>query len=180
MPRKSEISKLPKDIRELITKLREQGCTLDDIIEKLGELDIDVSRSSLGRFTKKQAKIFKEIEKSRMLAESVTKQFGDKPSSDIAKVNIEILHSIILKLLIADPDGDGEINMSAKEAATLSGAIEKLSKAHKTDIDGTIRIREEAKKEALEDAAKSAEVIGKKQGLTKDTVNLIKQQILGV
>ena len=53
----SSIDKLPVEVRELIGRLREQGATIDDILAKLGELDVEVSRSALGRHVKGLAEV---------------------------------------------------------------------------------------------------------------------------
>jgi len=49
MARPSSIERLPAELRELIGHLRERGRTIDEILAKLAELDVDVSRSALGR-----------------------------------------------------------------------------------------------------------------------------------
>ena len=52
MPRRSTIKRLPKAIQERIGELREAGRTIDEILAKLAELDVEVSRSALGRHVK--------------------------------------------------------------------------------------------------------------------------------
>ena len=52
MARPSTIQRLPTEVRELIAELREEGRTIDEVLEKLRELRLDVSRSALGRHVK--------------------------------------------------------------------------------------------------------------------------------
>ena len=53
MPRPSSISRLPAEIRDKIGALRAEGRTIDEIVAKLEELNVDVSRSALGRHCKR-------------------------------------------------------------------------------------------------------------------------------
>lgn len=181
MGRKSDILKLPSEVRQCIATLREEGRILDDIVEAIeAEFNVKVSRSSLHRYTKSVDKVTEQIRKSRYMAESVAKHFGDKPASDIARTNIELLHSLILDIMVCDEDGDGKIDMNSGDAMKIAIALEKLTKAHKTDTERELKIREEAAKEARIQAAKNAVKVGKKEGLTAATVEAIKGSILGV
>ncbi|MGZ8371111.1 MAG: phage protein Gp27 family protein, partial [Caulobacteraceae bacterium] len=62
----SSIDKLPPEVRALIGELREKrGCTIDEIMDKLRELEVDVSRSAVGRHVRKLADIGAEMRRSR-------------------------------------------------------------------------------------------------------------------
>ena len=70
MARNSSIDRLPAAIREKIGQLRQAGKTIDEILEKLKELDVDVSRSALGRHCKQLEEVSKSIRQSRIVAEA--------------------------------------------------------------------------------------------------------------
>lgn len=180
MGRKSSISRLPSEIRERISSLRDQGRTIDEIMAQLDALDVDVSRSALGRHVKKMDQVAREIRRSRELAEAVSRQFGDKETSQVARTNIEILHSLMMKLMIGEEDQE-EVVLDPKDAMFLATALEKASKASKLDLDRMIAAaREEEKMAATEKAAETAVKTAKQQGLSAQTVEAIKASILGV
>ena len=53
MARPSTVDRLPIEARLAIKQLRAAGGTLDEIMAKLGEIGVTVSRSALGRHVKK-------------------------------------------------------------------------------------------------------------------------------
>ena len=114
MARNSSIDRLPAAIREKIGQLRQAGKTIDEILEKLKELDVDVSRSALGRHCKQLEEVSKSIRQSRIVAEALAKNFGDEGENKVSQVNIELMHSLILKMMV---NNDGEtITMDSKDA----------------------------------------------------------------
>lgn len=181
MARPSSISKLPNQIREKIGQLRDGGCTIDEILEHLNKLSVDVSRSALGRHIKKTEQVAERIRKSRMVAEAVGREFGDNEASRVARTNMEIMHSLLMKLMVGDDDEEREISFDPKEAMFLATALEKLSKASKSDLETQIKAAvEKERREAMTQAADKAETIARKQGLSAETVNAIKAGILGI
>lgn len=179
MPRQNKIRRLPKKVQELIAKLRDQGRTIDEILEVLHGLDHDVSRSGLGRWVKQQKKLSEKIRMSREMSTAIAKEFGDKETSEVARVNFELLHSIILKMMIGGED-DENVELDPKEAMFTATALEKLSKASKLDADRELKIRAEVAKDTAEKAAKKAGEAARKNGLSKDAIKAIKAEILGV
>lgn len=178
MARLSKIDKLPSELKELIGRLREQGHSIDDILTKLQELEpeLDVSRSGLGRHVQKIDAIGSRLRESRAIAEAVIAKLGENPDNRTARLNIELMHSNLMSLLAAQ-DEDGEaIQLDAKEAMFLAGALKDLASAAKTDQDRELKIRQEVAKEA----AKAVEKEGKAAGMTADTIDTIKARILGI
>ena len=181
MAKPSSISRLPKEVREKISELRDRGRTIDEILAHLEELNVEVSRSSLGRHLKKQAEVAEQNRKSRALAEAVGRQFGDEETSKVARTNIELMHSLLMKCFIGgDADDAEEVTISAKDAMFMATALQKLSQASKLDVDRELKIREEERKHAVKEAADVAVKTAREQGLTKEAVAQIKAGILGV
>lgn len=179
MPRPSSISRLPDEVRSKIAVLRDQGRTLDEILNHLDMLNVEVSRSALGRHLKKQAQVAEMIRRSRHMAEAVARQFGDQETSKVARTNIELMHSLMMKLMIGEEE-DKEVVLDAKDAMFVATALEKLSKASKLDIDRELKVREEAKKEAMAQAAAIVETTAKEKGLSAGMVEELKAKFLGV
>lgn len=179
--RPSTIDRLPEELRARISSLRDQGRTIDEIMGVLNSLDAGVSRSAVGRHLKKMDRIAADIRKSRSLAEAVSRQFGDKEVSQVARTNIELLHTLIMKVMIGSEDNDTPIELDAKEAMFVATALEKLSKAGKLDLDAQIlAVKETERRAATEKAADVAATEARKQGLSATTIEAIKKSILGV
>lgn len=177
----SSIDKLPPEIRELIGKLRrDQGCTLDQILAKLQELDVEVSRSALGRHVKSLAQIGEQMRRSREIATALVDRFGDEPDNRVARLNLELMHSVVMQTITATQDGeDGEpqpVTFSPEDAMFLARSLQSLASAQKTDSDRTIIVQREILKKA---SAAVKQAAGEK-GLSADTADFIMQKVLGV
>jgi len=162
----------------MIGALRENGRTLDEILEKLRELlpdDALPSRSALGRHIKGMALVGERIRRSREVAEALVRRLGADENRTSA-LNIELMQTVVLDLFLAETeDGEGAV-LDAKQVALLSGAVRDLASARKADTEATLKVRTAA----LADAAKAAEGAGKAAGLTAATIETIKASIFGV
>lgn len=190
MARPSSISRQPVEVRELIGRLRDQGRTIDEILAKLGELrrsadgasaGVDVSRSALGRHVKQLDAIGEEIRRSRTIAEAMVQRFGDAPESKTARLNIELMHSLLMKLMVGE---DGEsVTLEAQDAYFAATALQRLGMASKAAVDTEVKIREKFKAE-VEAKAKAAVAETnaelKKAGISAETIKRIETEILGI
>lgn len=180
----SSIDKLPPEIRELIGKLRrERGATIDEILAHLRQLDVDVSRSALGRHVAKMADIAERMRNSRAIADGLVSQFGDDPDNKLARANLELMHSVVMQIITAaevDPEtGEAQpVTFDPKDAMFLAASMNSLASAEKTNADRIIKARLEAAKaaaKAVDDVART-----RPAGLTAETVNEIKRRIMGI
>ncbi|MBI1407310.1 MAG: DUF3486 family protein [Caulobacter sp.] len=183
--RPSSIDRLPRELREAIGRLREDGCTIDEILAHLQELGGRVSRSALGRHVKTLARVGEKMRQSRVMAEALTARFGDEPDNQVQRLNIEMLHGIVFQTLLAEggseeEDAEERLVLSAKDAKLLSETLRNLSTAQKVDADRMLKIEEAA----LRKAARAVDEVAKQQsgegGLSDDTVAIIKAKILGI
>lgn len=182
MPRVSGFKRLPPEVRDLIGSLREQGKTIDDILDALKALGRDVPRSTLGDWTKKIDAVAAKMEQSRVMADALVRRFGDTPDSKTARLNMQMMHTVLYKVYekILSEEGTEGLGLSAKDAMNLSKALDHITRAAKTDAEFIAKVREETRKEACEKAAEAATVAGKQQGLNEDQVAFIRAEILGV
>jgi hypothetical protein len=187
MPRPSSISRLPGEVREAIGRLRDQGRTLDEILAHLAQLDVEVSRSALGRHVKHLDKLGARLRQSRALAEGLGRTLGEAPGDQVARVNIELLHSFLAETLASADDADSEHGEEAraalrnpKGAALFAEAVERLTKASRHNQDFVERIEKRATEAAKREAATSVEATARAQGLSSDVVATIKASVFGV
>lgn len=182
--RPSKIDRLPDEIKELIGQLRRGGRTIDEILAKLRELNVDVSRSGLGKHIQGLDKIAEVLSRQHDISEALVERFGDAPESRTARMNIQLMHAQLTRLVV--PDDDGTVTLDPQGAYFLSTALQRLAQASKADTEREIKIEERARKKALAEAAtaldgalKAAEASGEK-GLSAERVAQLRRDFLGV
>ncbi|MBS4046175.1 MAG: DUF3486 family protein [Alphaproteobacteria bacterium] len=181
MGQSSSIDKLPREIREQFARLRNNGWTVTQLTEYLNELDgiPPISRSAVGRKVKDLDKAVEMLQQSRGLAEGLIEKLGDAPESKTARLNIEFMHSLIMRNMLAEADGKPVV-FSAEEVMQFGRAIKDLASAKKLDVEALQKIEERAAQRARTEAANAAETVAREHGLTANTVQAIRAQILGV
>lgn len=176
----SSIDRLPEEVREAIGRLRVQGRTIDEILGHLKTLDVEVSRSALGRHVKSMAALKERLQASRNMATALVDRFGEQPDNKLGRLNLELMHSILMQTMTASgEDEEGEqqpVVFNPQEAMFLSKALQQLAAAEKTDSDRQLKLRAEVAKSA---AAKAEEAM-KARGMSADTIEAIKHAVLGV
>lgn len=177
MARKSTIDKLPPEVRELIGDLRERGCTIDEILGKLRELqpDVTIARSTLGRHIQEYDALGKELAKSRQAAEALAAQLGDGGAGSVARLNIEIGHVLLQKLMF----NDGQLTfLDPQEVMMVMKAIQSLTSAAKSDADLRAAIKKEIAAQHLADVEAAA--ASTSAGMNTELMAKLKMQWLGV
>lgn len=148
--RHTSIHRLPAVIRERIGALRREGHTIDEILTALGQVGVRVSRSALGRHTQRIDAVAATIEESRAVAEALVARFGEAGDDGrAARLNIELLHGLAMRLLSAE----GGVDLDAREVASLSSAVRSLTLAAKSDTERERTLRREIAERALETVA---------------------------
>lgn len=193
MARQSTIKRLPPEIRDKIGALLDRGRTLDEILEHLSAMDVEISRSALGRYKQHIDKVSERIRRSREIAEAMVRNYGEAPESKTARLNIELLHGVMLDMLSQLPDlsgegdksGDGKdkddqavlLTLSPRGAMEMAKAMDHLARASKQDADLIAKLREEARAEARAEAASAAEEVGRKEGLSDKAIAEIRSTL---
>ncbi|MDU7522055.1 MAG: phage protein Gp27 family protein [Roseomonas mucosa] len=189
MARPSSIDKLPAEVRDAIGRLREQGRTLDEILAHLKQLDVEVSRSALGRHVKSMEAVGERLRRSRAIAEVLIRPLGDGEEGKTARLNIELAQSAILDLLMrsaeaqdtAQQDGEEESGpLDAMGTMLVAKGLEHLVKAQRHDVELIQKIEERAAAKAKREAAQAVETVAREKGLSRETVAAIKASVFGV
>lgn len=180
MAPRSTIDRLPKEIREELGRLREDGWTIDELLSKLqalrteGRHDLDVSRSAVGRYIQTMDKVGERLRRSRAMAEGLVRQLGDEPDTKIARLNIEMAQSLVFDLMSGE-DGEGA-KLDPEQVMFVTSSIQKLTSARKTDAELILRLRAEADKNAIA----AMEATAKRKGLSQAVIADIKADFLGI
>jgi hypothetical protein len=179
--RPSSIDRLPKALKELIGAKRQEGCTLDEILDCLGQLQAGVSRSALGRHVQKLDTIGARMRETQDIAEALTTRLGDDPDDKLPRLNAQLMHGLLFQTLTAlqtadEGNGpDGQVVLDSKDLKQFAEAARSLATAQATDAARIVKIRDVAKREAAAAAGKAA----KGQGLGQETVDSIMRAIMG-
>ncbi len=178
--RPSSIDVLPDEVKAAIGKLRLQGRTIDDILAHLATLDVEVSRSALGRHVQKLATIGERMKLSRDMATALVDRFGAEPDDRLARLNLEMMHSIVLDVMTAQQvnqeTGEAQpVQFDPEQAMFLARALQSLTSAEKTNADRIAKARADAKKEA----AAAVGAVASQQGLGKDMRQALMDAALG-
>lgn len=189
MARPSKIQRLPPEIREAIGRLRDGGKTLDEILEHLAALPVgvDVSRSALGRHVKHLDKLGSRLRQSRALAEGLARQLGEASGDQVARMNIELMHSFLADTLASADDETSEHYDETRKAlrnpqgaALFAASVERLTKASRHNQEFVEKIEKRAVEKTQREAAQRVEKAGRDQGLSNVTVAAIKASVFGV
>lgn len=186
MGRPSTIDRLPTEIREAIGRLRDHGKTIDEILDHLRGMEVEVSRSALGRHVQAMEKVGERLRRSRAVSEALVRQLGDAPESKTARLNIEMMHSFVFDFLASAEEADEEGGAAAalmrdpKAVALFAEAVQRLTQASRTNADFVAKVEERAAARAKTEAATAAETVAREKGISKDTIAAIKAGIFGV
>ena len=157
MGRRSSIHRLDPKIVAEINSLLERGRTLDEILSALRNIGVsEVSRSALGRYKQSYDEIIASVRESRQVAEVLVKEFGTDTEPKAMRANIEMLQALVSRRGREITRGE---TRDVKQIAILSGALESLGRASKTDVEMVAKMKEEARKEAekkVEEATRKA------------------------
>jgi hypothetical protein len=179
MATRSKVDQLPETLRERIAGLLREGVTLDAIMGVLDGLGVtEISRSSLGRWAARQSAWRDRLTRSRETARMLVQETG-KDEGRTAQANLEMMQELVLQTLIATGEGEGA-TLDAKTMATLARMLDDLAAAQRKQQDFVVKIRDEAEARAKKAAAGAVERVGRERGLSAETVQAIRAQILGV
>lgn len=184
MARKSSVHRLPPELKARLDELlAEGGYTLDEVLAHLDQLGGQVSRSALGRYSKRYAVVRERLQKAREMGAAFAQDLGEVSQSQLGRTITELMQSLIFDLLMARSEAagdEGTPQLESQEVFFLAKGIKELQAAMKTSTDMELTIRADERKRVTADAAKIAETTGREMGLSPDTIAGIKAGILGV
>jgi hypothetical protein len=179
----SSIDRLDPKIQDEIARLRRCNVTIDEILAHLKDLGVDdVSRSALGRHVKSLAEIGEDIRRSETMAKFVVDRFGEETDERVGRANMRILQGAVLELLASrreDDDGN-PVSLTAGEAKELALTLQRLIAAQRMDADRQLKLRAEARTQAVKDAAEAVKQASGEKGLSSETADFIMRKVLGV
>ena len=181
--RLSSIDTLPEAaepfVAEAIQELRKRRKPQAQILAELNASLADVGARSISRsaFNRKAlwlAAYGAQLEHAREIARVVGERLEDAPEGDVG-----LLLNETLKTMIFDVMSEASISAKSPSMAMLlaaSESLQALERARKLSVETRTKIETDFRKQAVEAVDRAA----REKGLTSDTVDAIKRQILGL
>lgn len=181
--RRSKVQLLPDEIKQALHEMLRDGqleqqeilLIVNQQIKAAGlEEDAVLSRSGLNRYATRMEIVGARIRQSREAAEAWTAQLGDKPITETSQLLQEIVRTLAFDATLDIATSKETIDPKVlSQLALVSQRVEQAASAsHKRE--------KEIRKEFAAQAADAAETVAKSQGLTREGVEKIKAEILGI
>jgi Skp family chaperone for outer membrane proteins len=187
--RLSAIEQLPPEADAIIIKaagqLRDRDLTQQDIFaeffaacqalqtEHHGELEFSIpSKSAFNRYSIRLAMMTRRLEETREIAGAISERLDAKSSDDVTMLAAQTIKSLVWEILM----DAGEGGVAPKEAMALANALRAATQAQNISTSR----RQKIESEFAEQVDDAVETVAKVKGLTTETVEAIKAQILGV
>jgi hypothetical protein len=140
--------------------------------EHRGELEFSIPAfSSFNRFSIRQARLSRRLDDTRAIVATLAEKHDAKASDDLTIIAGEMIKSVVLHML-----GDGADGVAPKELKALADGLRAAQVAQNMSADRKVKIEADLKTRMAE----AVETVAKAKGLTGETTDAIKKQILGV
>ncbi len=179
--RRSSISRLPPEIRDQINRLIRDGAMIDEIVAHLKTLDMQVSRSAVGRYRKSAEDAMREYREAQEIAGVWLQRYKEDPHGDVGRLVAELLKTVAFTTTARLREaGDGAVD--TLDISRLSRAMQALERAGKISLDHVLAIRRETAETAAEAAVSAAEAESEKVGhrLPAEALRAIREQVYGI
>lgn len=179
---RSKVKRLPPDVREAIDGLlREDRHTLDELIAELQRrfpaVDLP-SRSGLHRHQQDVQAMTQRIRDMQAAASAVVADLGENPDDKVGGLMVQAVTALCGHVAMRATASDEET--SIKDALALARMAREASSARKATLAERQAIERAAEERLRKQQAQALESVVKTAGLTKETADAIRKQILGV
>ena len=190
MGRIGAIPKLPENVREALNGwLRDPGISQGEaadrtntLLEGLG-VEERVSRQAVNRYDLRMRKVGQKLREGRQVAEAWIAKLGSQPGGQMGHLVTELIRSLAFDLSLKVQElQEAEIDIESLPAAVglvnkLALTAQRIERASDLSVNREQKIRRSEREKAAEVAEKS---LARQKGLSPDTIQTIKRDILGV
>ncbi|QYK42853.1 MAG: DUF3486 family protein [Paracoccaceae bacterium] len=140
--------------------------------EHRGELEFRIPAfASFNRFSLRQARLSRRLDQTREIVAVLSQKHDAKASDDLTIMAAEMVKAVVLHML-----GDAADGVEPKELKALADGLRAAQAAQNMSADRRAKI-EAAVKDRM---AEAVDTVARARGLTGDTTEAIKREILGV
>ena len=141
--------------------------------ERRGEVEFSIpSFASFHRHAFRMAALARRLEQAREIGTTLSARFDAQGADDLTKLASQAVQALVLELTM---DG-GDAGWSPKEAMQLAAAMKSAAQAQGISTDR----RQKVEREYADQVKVAVDTVAKAKGLTAETAEAIKSQILGV
>lgn len=171
MARKSTVKQLDPRIKAAVDEaIRDDRATINEIVAIIRGMGGDASRSAVGRYKAKAEEQFKRYRDAQEVAKVWIGKLQTDPEGDVGRLLAEMLRTTAFQTL-------GDIDeASPQDIMFLGKALKDLASADKLTAERILVVRREAAKEAAAVMEKSA----KANGVSPETIKVIRRDLLGM
>lgn len=166
----SKVTALPEDIREQLNRLLLEGITYEEAAVWCKDQGFEMSKSAVGRYGRQFFEAYQNVIRFEDQAKAMTGDVGE--GLNLEEATGKLLMQKILSALITSESDIFEQHRMIQAVAALQNSAMRMEKL-KIDIGKEMERRTAS-------AAKDVEKITRKAGLKTETVDEIKQRILGI
>ena len=140
--------------------------------EHRGELEFAIPAfSSFNRYSIRLARLTRRLDETRQIVAALSASFDAKDSDDLTIMTAETIKALVLHML-----GDGADGIAPKDAMLLATAFKSAAQAQSISTDRRRKVEAEFESRI----GTAVETVARAKGLTVETAEAIKAQILGV
>jgi hypothetical protein len=175
----STIELLPDEIRQQLQELlRDPRCSqleatrrINEILEEEGHEE-RVTKSSVNRYSLRMEQVGAKLRQSREIAEMWVGKLGAQPQGQVGHLLNEMVRTLAFDCAMTLSEGDEPI--PPRMLKDLSIAVERLEKAASENVKREVEVR----KQALADAADAAGKTAQQAGVSAETIQKIRRDVL--
>lgn len=182
MPAPSKIKQLKPEERAMIDAfLTRENPSVDDFWAFLTEdMALEIGRSSAHRYQQDFEKVATRLRESRQMTEALARELGEASSQGKqGRLLVEMARTLVFDMMVKLQESDDD-ELDPKDVAFLGKGLAELGRALRSDQDFEIKVQEQARKKALEDAADKIDTLGQEAGMSKETRDEWRRGVLGI
>ncbi len=181
MPQVSSIERAlsKKEYKEFEDMVESKNWTIDELVEIFAERGFEFSNTAMGLQKKKILLASESFKQNRILNEALADKLGDDfTASKTGQLMINVLSDLTLESMLMLASGDDAPDPKVLES--YAKTIKSTSSASRLNQDYEAIERKRIRDEERENAADTFEKVATENGISKDTAEQIRNQILGV
>lgn len=141
--------------------------------ESRGELEFTIpSFSAFNRYALRLSTLARRLEQAREMGSTLAARFDAQGTDDLGRIASQAVMALVVELI----QTGGEAGWAPKDAMQLAGALKSATQA----IGISTERRQKVEKEFAAQIDSAVNTVARSKGLTAETAEAIKSQILGV
>ena len=183
MGQKSAVDRLPEELRKkLIELLNKPNVTQIEIVDAINAEAGEplISKSSLNRYAQRMKKFAEKNRQAREVAEAYLEKYGSDTRNRLGKVVNEqvrlVAFDLISELEELKEQGEVDPKFITEVIFKVSRGLKELEQAEKLNAEREDEIREAV----LKEAAAKLEEVGKKKGISQETMKAIYAEVFRI